>query len=61
MNIGSIVSTVQSEPLELPLGEEVLTQAEVFEIRALTQETLEKYQVLVNEEITPEIKEDIFA
>lgn len=51
MNIGSIVSTVQSEPL----GEEV------FEIKPLTNEDLEKYTVLVNDEITPEIKEDIFA
>lgn len=51
MNIGSIVSTVQSEPL----GEEV------YEILPLTEESLSKYTVLVNEEITPEIKEDIFA
>jgi ribosome-associated protein YbcJ (S4-like RNA binding protein) len=61
MNIGSIVSTVQSEPLELPLGEEVLTQAEAFEIMASAKKALADYEVLVNEEITPEIKEDIFA
>lgn len=51
MNIGSIVSTVQSEPL----GEEV------FEIKPLTDKALEKYKVLVNEEITPEIREELFA
>jgi hypothetical protein len=45
MNIGNIVSTVQSEPLEDLLGEEIKAP----------------YEVLVNEEITPEIKEDIFA
>ncbi len=54
MNIGTIVSTVQAEPLNL--GEDSL------------QDILEKtfqddiaWTVLVNEEITPEIKEDIFA
>jgi len=45
MNIGNIVSTVQAEPIEELLGEEVEYP----------------YEVLVNEEITPEIKEDIFA
>lgn len=50
MNIGNIVSTVQAEPLD-----------EVYEIKPLTEEILSKYEVLVNEEITPEIKEDIFA
>lgn len=57
MNIGSIVSTVQSEPL----GEEVITQEEAQKIIAETREFLNGYEVLVNEEITPEIKEDIFA
>lgn len=51
MNIGSIVSTVQAEPLEI--GESVPVIAD-------WPEKL-KYEVLVNEEITPEIKEDIFA
>lgn len=61
MNIGSIVSTVQSEPLESPLGEEVLPLEEALDLITRSREALEKYEVLVNEEITPEIKEDIFA
>lgn len=44
MEIGNIVSTVQSEPLEDLLGDED-----------------SHWPLLVNEEITPEIKEDIFA
>lgn len=50
MNIGNIVSTVQSEPLTIGEFEEVLEEL-----------GLPVYEVLVNEEITPEIKEDIFA
>ena len=50
MNIGNIVSTVQAEPLD-----------ETYEIMPLTDESLNQYEVLVNEQITPEIKEDIFA
>ncbi len=62
MNIGNIVSTVQSEPLELPLGEEVFTSEDVRRVMAEARNSYQDhYQVLVNEEITPEIKEDIFA
>ena len=61
MNIGNIVSTVQSEPLELLPEEEVLTQEEAFTIMALTQEVLEKYKVLENAEITQQTREDFFA
>lgn len=60
MNIGSIVSTVQAEPLTT-LGEEFITQEKAHEIMAEAREALSVYEVLVNEEITPEIKEDIFA
>jgi hypothetical protein len=62
MNIGNIVSTVQSEPLELPLGEEVFTSEDVRSVMADSRESyLNRYEVLVNDEITPEIREDIFA
>lgn len=61
MNIGNIVSTVQSEPLELSPGEEVLSLEEALDLITRSREALEKYEVLVNEQITPEIKEDIFA
>lgn len=54
MNIGNIVSTVQSEPLELSLEESL-------DLLTRSREAVEKYEVLVNEQITPEIKEDIFA
>ena len=54
MNIGSIVSTVQSEPLEESLGE--VTPARVIEV---VNKSL--WEVLVNEEITPEVRADIFA
>ncbi len=50
MNIGTIISTVQAEPLTIGEFEEVLEELD-----------LPVYEVLVNEEITPEIKEDIFA
>lgn len=40
MNIGNIVSTVQAEPLE-----------ETYDILPLTTEDLEKYKVLVNEDV----------
>lgn len=52
MNIGNIVSTVQSEPLTL--GEESLEGI-------LNKTFQDDWDVLVNEQITPEIKEDIFA
>lgn len=52
MNIGQIVSTVQSEPLNL--GEDSLEEI-------LDKTFREDWKVLVNEEITPEIKEDLFA
>lgn len=61
MNIGNIVSTVQSEPLELSPGEEVLSLEDALDLITRSREALEKYEVLVNEQITPEIKEDIFA
>lgn len=62
MNIGNIVSTIQSEPLELPLGEEVFTSEDVRRVMEEARSSyLDRYEVLVNEEITPEIKEDIFA
>ncbi|WPH58322.1 hypothetical protein SEA_LUCKYSOCKE_7 [Streptomyces phage LuckySocke] len=60
MNIGNIVSTVQAEPLTT-LGEEFITQEKAHEIMADAKDALAGYEVLVNEEITPEIKEDIFA
>lgn len=50
MDIGEIVSTVQAEPLD-----------EIYEIKPFTQESLEKYKVLVNEEITQQTREDFFA
>ena len=40
MNIGNIVSTVQAEPLEA-----------TYDILPLTPEDLEKYKVLVNEDV----------
>lgn len=55
MNIGNIVSTVQSEPLTIGEFEEVLEDLDLPVV------TLPSYEVLVNEEITPEIKEDLFA
>ena len=61
MNIGNIVSTVQSEPLELSPGEEVLSLEDALDLITRSREALEKYEVLVNEQIPPEIKEDIFA
>lgn len=61
MNIGSIVSTVQSEPLELPSDEEVFTQEEAQKIISDARAYLDSYEVLVNDEITPEVREDIFA
>lgn len=54
MNIGSIVSTVQAEPLEEALGEE-------FWEDVITDTPKPVWAMLVNEEITPEIREDIFA
>lgn len=54
MNIGTIVSTVQSEPLEELLGEEVPS-------RIVEEVNKSIWQILTNEEITPEIREDIFA
>lgn len=57
MNIGGIVSTVQSEPLE-----ETFTSEDVRESMAEVREGyLNRYEVLVNDEITPEIREEIFA
>jgi hypothetical protein len=54
MNIGKIVSTVQSEPLEEALGED-------FWDNVITDTPEPAWSMLVNDEITPEIKEDIFA
>lgn len=57
MNIGGIVSTVQSEPLE-----ETFTSEDVREVMTEVREGyLTRYEVLVNDEITPEIREEIFA
>lgn len=56
MDIGKIVSTVQSEPLEDLLGEEVLRENTV-----LTEDKDSHWPFLENDEITPEVREDIFA
>ena len=50
MNIGNIVSTVQAEPLD-----------EVYEIRPLAQEDLEKFKVLVKAETTTAVRDEILS
>ena len=44
-----------------PLDEEFMTQEKAKQIITSTRKTLDRYEMLVNEEITPEIKEDMFS
>lgn len=58
MNIGNIVSTVQSEPLE----EAMLEPGElIIPLRIIEEMNKSTWEVLVNDEITPEVREDVFA